>query len=413
MFCHNAQASAWYVEQVALADIARNYPTPCYIYSQAELRRAYDAIKNAFATSRPHIHYAVKSNDTLAVLQRLAQWGAGFDIVSGGELARVLAAGGAPAEIVFSGVGKRQSEIADALQAGIGCFNVESEAELARIEQCAQTHGAPAPVSLRLTFGIDAHTHRHLTTGLSTGKFGVSVAQGRALARRAHESAHLNFLGLSAHIGSHVDDEQIYIALTEAMAAAVAQLQQDGVPVAQVDMGGGFGIDDSQPHPALPSFAAYDRQLHALFARQKIIIEPGRCMSATMGALLTRVEYVKPAAGKTIWVVDAAMNDLLRPALYDAAHPVVNIGESAAVECMGDVVGPVCESADIIASNRLLAAAAGEHLLILNAGAYGAVMASNYNTRPRPAALWIDGSNIRTVRRAETTADLLARDAKL
>lgn len=397
------------MEQVPLARIAQQFATPCYVYSQAQLQAAYAQVKTAFARSRPHIHYAVKSNDTLAVLRCLAAAGAGFDIVSGGELARVLRAGGAGRDIVFSGVGKRSQEIDAALAAEVACFNVESEAELSRIEARAREQKTVAPVGLRITFNIDGKTHKHLTTGLIDGKFGVPLDEGMALARRAHESAHLNFLGLSAHIGSHIHNEQTYLTLADAMAAAVARLVDSGIPVAQVDMGGGFGITDSEPQPALLSLAKYDAQLQALFAQQNIIIEPGRSIAAGMGALLTRVEYVKHAGDKTIWIVDMAMNDLIRPALYNAHHPVANINSAAGTkECVGDVVGPVCESADIIAKDRTLAAAAGEHLLVLNAGAYGAVMASNYNARPRPAALWVSGEEVTVARRAETLDDLLA-----
>ena len=409
------RGGGWHADEVALAHVAAAAPTPCYVYSQAALIDSYQRLKTAFCHSRPQLCYAVKSNDNLALLKLLVQQGAGFDIVSAGELQRVLAAGAAAADVVFSGVGKRVEEIDAALAAGIGCFNVESEEELARIEQRAALSGGIVPVALRLTLDIDGGTHRHLATGLAGGKFGVSAADGRRLARVAAQSSHLQLLGFSCHIGSQVAEESSYLQLAAAMAAEVARAEADGIDIARVDMGGGFAVDYTQVMPPLMPLAAYDRALAAYFDGRQLLIEPGRSIVAAAGVLLTRVEYVKSAAGKTFWVVDAGMTTLLRPALYDAYHPILPLQEGAAPVRCGDVVGPICESADILAHDRELALEAGDVAAIFNAGAYGMVMASNYNAQPRPGAVLTAAGRWRWIRRPETMQDMLMfeRDAAL
>ena len=403
------RADGWYADGVALAQLAAAYRTPCYIYSQTALLDSYERLKAAFCHSYPRLCYAVKTNDSLALLHLLVQAGAGFDIVSGGELQRVLAAGGRAADIVFSGTGKTTAEIREALAAGIGCFNVESEQELARIEQLAAAADTVAPVALRLTLDIDGGTHRHLTTGVTGGKFGVAAEDGQRLARLAAQSSHLQFLGFSCHVGSQVTDEQIYLRLAAAMAAEVERAEADGIAVSQIDMGGGFGIDYRQINPALPPLAQYDRALSEYFTGRRLIIEPGRSIAAAVGALLVTVEYVKKSGGKTMWVVDAGMTMLLRPALYDAYHPVAPVTDTSPPVPVqtGDMVGPVCENADILARDRELALAAGDCALIFNAGAYGMVMASNYNAYPRPGALLLADGKWREIRRPETVRDML------
>ena len=400
----------WHGDGVALTAVAARYPTPCYVYSHSALRGAYHAIRNAFPASRPQLCYAVKTNDNLSLLRLLHAEGAGYDIVSGGELARVLAAGGDAGKIVFSGVGKSVAEINEALVAGVGCFNVESAQELERIESCARTAAVVAPVAVRLTPNIDGGTHRHLTTGLSGGKFGVDSSLGRRLAHVATDSPHLDFLGFSCHIGSQISAEDTYVKLAQAMAAEVALARQDGLTVRRVDMGGGFAVDYDCVQQPPPSLARYDEALAALFVGIDLIIEPGRCIAAPAGVLLTRVEYIKESGGKTIWVVDAGMNDLIRPALYDGRHPLAAAVDLPRPAASGDVVGPVCENADILGKNYDLALAAGDLLAIFNAGAYCMVMASNYNARLRPAAVLLQDGGMTAVRRRETYADMMQHD---
>ena len=401
---------AWHAEGVALAQIAAACKTPCYVYSRGAFVGAYQRLRGAFSHTSPQLCYAVKTNDSIALLKLLVQEGAGFDIVSGGELQRVLAAGAAAADVVFSGVGKRVEEIDAALAAGIGCFNVESAQELARIAARAAAAGTTAPVALRLTLDIDGGTHRHLTTGLAGGKFGISPAEGQQLARQAAADSALEFLGFSCHIGSQVSDEAVYLQLAAAMAAQVQAAEDAGIAVRRVNMGGGFGIDYMDLAPQLMPLAQYDRALAQHFAGRQVIIEPGRSIAAAAGVLLTTVEYVKTAADKTIWVVDASMATLLRPALYDAYHPVQPVQETNAAAACGDVVGPVCESADILARGRALALQAGDVAVIFNAGAYGMVMANNYNAQPRPPEVLVDGDTWRETRRRETLEDMMRLD---
>lgn len=397
----------WHGDGVPLTAVASRYPTPCYVYSQSALETAYRQIRDVFRQSRPRVHYAVKTNDNLSLLRLLRQCGAGFDIVSGGELARVLEAGGEANQVVFSGVGKSESDINAALAAGIGCFNVESQQELARIEACAKAAGAVAPVAMRLTLDIDGGTHRHLTTGLRGGKFGVGGDEGRHLAHVATKSPHLKFWGFSCHVGSQIADETAYLELAQAMAAQVDLAERDGLAVSGVDMGGGFAVDYDKIDQPPPALARYDEALAALFRGKDLIIEPGRRIAAAAGVLLARVEYVKQSGDKTVWVIDAGMNDLLRPALYGGAHPVRPVTEKTQPHSRGDVVGPVCESADITATDLQLALAAGDLLAVFNAGAYGMVMASNYNARLRPAAVLLTNGAMRQIRRAETYDEMV------
>ena len=413
-FCWRA-GDGWGCDGVALAAVARRWQTPCYVYSHAALQAAFAGMQAAFAASRPQICYAVKANDSLAVLSLLAGWGAGFDIVSGGELARVLAAGGAAKKTVFSGVGKSAQDIDAALQAGIAAFNVESAQELTRIEERAKLAGKTAAVAMRATFNIDGKTHRHLSTGLAGGKFGVSPQEALALARFAAKSPALRFVGFSCHIGSQVQSEGAYLQLAKAMAELAEASAAAGLPAEQINMGGGFAVADNRIAPPPPSLPKYDKALARLFAGKTLRIEPGRSLVAAAGALLTRVLYVKRAANKTVWICDAGMSDFLRPPLYGAQMPTrvatektENGGGEGATS--GDLAGPICESADFLARDICLAAAAGDLLAIFNAGAYGLVMASNYNGRNRPPAVLCANGKARLVRRAETTQDQLAAE---
>ena len=396
----------WCVEEHSLANIAKRFSSPCYVYSRSVLQDAYDQLVGAFCHSKPQICYAVKANDNLSILHLLASFGAGFDIVSGGELARVLAAGARANSVVFSGVGKSREDIDFALSEKIRCFNVESCDELRRIEQCAHLHGEVAPVAFRLTLDIDGQTHRHLTTGLSGGKFGVNTADVMALVHHAQRSPVLEFVGFSCHIGSQIAAAEAYVQLARAMAQQVARCEAQGVAVPQIDMGGGFAVVDEVMAHAL-SLSSYDRTLARLFAGRQLIIEPGRWLVAAAGVLLAQVEYVKHAAGKPIWVINVGMNSFLRPALYGATHPVVAVASSDVALRPGDVVGPICESADVIATDCQLAAVAGDLLAIFNVGAYGAVMSSNYNARPRLREVLVDGQQLHEIRRPETFADMM------
>ena len=397
-----------------LRAVAEKFGTPCYVYSREVLEGNYARAAAAFAPAG--IRYAVKANGNLALLRILARAGAGFDVVSGGELRRVLEAGGEAAKVVFSGVGKSRGEISLALRAdgGIGCFNAESAGEVARIAEVAAATGARARVALRVIPDVDAETHRHLTTGLAGGKFGIPMREARGLARRAADWAGLEFVGLSCHLGSQIREAGIFGAAAKRMAELRADLEGDGVGVLQVDMGGGFAAADA----AGGAGCDFDACAAAMFShldggRTRVLVEPGRSVVAAAGVLLTRVEYVKRTGGKgaRVIVADAGMNDLLRPALYEARHRIVRVaeGESSGEAEGGEVMvaGPVCESADVLGCERGLVAAEGDLLAVLDAGAYGMTMSSNYNARLRPCEVLAEGGDARLIRRRETMDDLL------
>lgn len=394
------------MEQADLAAVAAEFGTPCYVYSRAAIEGAYRAYDAAFGP-RPHrICYAVKANSNLAVLNLLARLGAGFDVVSGGELARVLRAGGDAGRVVFSGVGKRADELRAALAAGIGCFNVESAAELERLNRVALDMGRKAPLALRVNPDVDARTHPYISTGLRQNKFGIPAAEAPALYRRAAGLPGLQVRGIACHIGSQLTD---LAPLAEA-AARVAALHQalldEGIGIEHVDLGGGLGI--AYRDEAVPSHADYVAAISAPFAGSgvSLSIEPGRSIVGPAGVLLTRVEYLKPGTERNFAIVDAAMNDLLRPALYDAHHAVLPLRECAAEPATWELVGPVCESGDFLARARALALAEGDLLALRDAGAYGFVMSSNYNSRPRPAEVLVDGARVHLIRARETRDDL-------
>ena len=397
-----------HAEQVPLADIAARFGTPCYVYSRAALTDSYKQFENALHGRDHLICYAVKANSNLAILNVFARLGAGFDIVSGGELQRVLAAGGDARKVVFSGVGKSIAEMRMALEAGILCFNVESAAELGRLNEVAGSLGKVAPVSLRVNPDVDAKTHPYISTGLRQNKFGVAYGDALALYRRAQALPHLHITGVDCHIGSQLTEISPFIAATEKVLALVDALASEGIRLEHIDLGGGLGIRYNNETP--PAIADYvTALLGALNGRsEKLILEPGRVLVGNAGVLLTRVEYLKHGEEKNFAIVDAAMNDLMRPALYDAYHEILPVErESHAVQTY-EVVGPICETGDFIGHARNLAIAPQSLLAVLSAGAYGMSMSSNYNTRPRAAEVMVDGNAVYPVRERETIAQLYA-----
>jgi len=411
----NERAGELFLEEIALEEIAQRFGTPCYVYSKAVLLDAYAQYRDAFGTRDHLILYAVKANSNIAILKLLAELGSGFDIVSGGELTRVLAAGADPDKIVFSGVGKSSAEMRQALAAGIHCFNVESEPELDRLAACAISSGLVAKVSLRVNPDVDARTHPYIATGLKETKFGIPYEHALALYRKAHGLPGVTVTGIDCHIGSQLTDTAPFAAALERVLALADALSAAGIPVEHLDLGGGLGIRyQAEDHP--PTIAQYvGALLSGLRDRSyRVLIEPGRSMVGNAGLLLTRTEYVKPTPDRCFIVVDAAMNDLMRPALYDAWHDIVPVRRrdgASTRECQ--VVGPVCESGDFIGKDRRLAVEAGDLLAVLSAGAYGMSMSSNYNTRPRAAEVMIDGARAHLIRSRETIAELYARESFL
>ena len=402
------------VDGVPLADVAETYGTPCFVYSASWVRTRYAAFEAAFAGVPHRICYAVKANSNLSLLQLLARLGAGFDIVSGGELARVLRAGGDPSRVVFSGVGKSAAELTDALDAGIGCFNVESAAELDRLEALAADRSAVAPVSIRVNPDVDARTHPYISTGLKENKFGVSIDDARTLYRRIAASSSLEAVGVDSHIGSQLTDITPFLDATDRVLALVDELAAEGITLRHLDVGGGLGVRYAGEDA--PDLAAYADGLRSRLGERplELVFEPGRWLVAEAGCLLTTVELTKTNEGRRFLVVDAAMNDLLRPALYEAWHGIETVAAPSPDDApLADVVGPVCESADFLGKQRPLAADAGDLLAVLGAGAYGFGMSSNYNSRPRAAEVLVEDGATRLVRRRETLDELLAGEVDL
>src|SRR4051812_46174010 len=397
-------------EQAPLDDIARRFGTPCYVYSRAAITSAYAEFAQALKGHDALVCYSVKANSNLAILALLAKLGAGFDIVSGGELARVLAAGGDAAKTLFSGVGKTEAELEFALARGIGCINLESEAELERVVGVARRLGRRAPIAFRVNPDIDARTHPYISTGLRETKFGVAYADAERLYKQAAAKRELEIIGIGCHVGSLLNDAAPFVAAAERLAALVDRLQAAGIALRHIDVGGGIGI--RYKDEATQSIGAFVRgALSALGSRKEhVIFDPGRSIVGNAGVLLTRVEYVKLGEARNFMVVDAAMNDLIRAPLYGAWHDVrpVSEAESGATATVYDIVGPVCESADFLAKERRLAAREGDLLAIMSAGAYGMAMSSNYNTRPRAAEVLVDGEASQLVRRRESVEELFA-----
>ncbi len=404
-----------FCEEVALDDIAARYGTPCYVYSRATIERHWCAFDRAFAAVDHLVCYAVKANSNLAVLNILARLGSGFDIVSGGELERVLAAGGDAGKVVFSGVGKRRDEIEFALQKGVYCFNVESRSELARIQQVAAALDVTAPVSLRVNPDVDAGTHPYISTGLKENKFGIDFSQALAAYRDAAVMNHIKVTGIDCHIGSQLTDTAPFADATQRVVALIQTLAREGISLEHIDIGGGVGVRYRDEVPPLPdAYAQAVLGALAPVAGITVLLEPGRAIVANAGVLLTRVEYLKHSPHKNFAVVDAAMNDLMRPALYQAWQDIipVNAKTSAEKKCY-DIVGPVCETGDFLGKDRDLALAEGDLLAVRSSGAYGASMSSNYNSRPRAAEVIVDGAAVHLVRERETMADLMRGESLL
>jgi diaminopimelate decarboxylase len=406
------RAGELHVESVPLSRIASEVGTPCYVYSRAALTQAYTSFSAAFEGRDHLVCYAVKANSSLAILDLFGRLGSGFDIVSGGELQRVLAAGGEPEKVVFSGVGKSEQEIRAALAAGILCFNVESESELTRIDRIAGELGTIAPVSLRINPDVDAGTHPYIATGLKQNKFGIPYANAIALYERTRRLPNVEIKGIDCHIGSQLTElEPIGEALSK-IAELVDRLGRLDIAIEHVDVGGGLGIRYQDEVP--PAITAYARTVTAAFPNPalKLLFEPGRLLAGAGGLLLTRIEYLKTGEDRKFAIVDAAMNDLIRPALYDAWHDVLPLRQDGDADTY-DIVGPVCETGDFLARGRRLAVREGDFLAVMSAGAYGMSMASNYNSRLRAAEVMVDGDATYVIRSREDVSDLIARERRL
>ena len=403
-----------HAENVAIADIAHAHGTPCYVYSRATLERHWHAFNDAFG-AQPHlVCYAVKANSNIAILNLFARLGSGFDIVSAGELERVLRAGGDPGKVVFSGVGKKAAEIRKALEVGIRCFNVESEAELDRINAVAGDMGKIAPISLRVNPDVDAQTHPYISTGLKENKFGVEISRAEEIYLKAAAMPHLNVVGIDCHIGSQLLTLSPFMDALQRVLALAERLAAQGINVHHLDIGGGLGVRYREGQEA-PSPADYMAQLFTdeRLRQYEIFVEPGRAIAANAGILVTEVEFLKLAEYKNFAVVDAAMNDLIRPALYSAWQEIIPVIPREGETATYDIVGPVCETGDFLGKERDLNIQAGDLLAVRSSGAYGFTMASNYNTRPRAAEVMVDGDTVYVVRQRETLDDLLRGESVL
>ena len=408
------QNNQLYAEAVSLSKIAENFGTPCYVYSRQALEEAYLAYENAFAGQNALICYAVKANSNLAVLNVLAKLGSGFDIVSGGELERVLTAGGSADKVIFSGVGKTQEELRHALEVGIRCFNVESEAELERLNTIALDANLIAPISLRVNPDVDAQTHPYISTGLKENKFGINIGQALEVYQHAHNLAGIEVIGVDCHIGSQLTSLNPYTDALQRLLELVAKLNDIGIKLQHLDIGGGLGVSYKDENPPSPGdFAATIAPL-LMNSNLGLILEPGRSISANAGVLLTEVEYLKENGDKNFAIVDAAMNDLIRPALYQAWMHIIPVNKNTKTKpVLYDIVGPVCESGDFLGKARELAIAEGDLLAVCSAGAYGFGMSSNYNTRNRAAEILVDGDSVHLARRRESYQDQLSLESLL
>lgn len=397
-------------EHIPFTQLAEQFGTPLYVYSQNALTQAYQAYETAFSGCSPLICYAVKANGNLSVIQHFARLGSGFDTVSGGEIARVLAAGGDANKIIFSGVGKTIAEMEFALNAGIKCFNVESLPELDRLNEVAARLGKIASISLRINPDVDAKTHPYISTGLKNNKFGIAMADAERAYQHASTLKNLNIVGIDCHIGSQLTDLSPLVEACERMLRLVDTLAAQGIVLQHIDLGGGVGIVYKDEN--VPDLAAYAAAVKKLLAGRNVslVLEPGRSLVGNAGTLLTRVEYVKHGEEKNFVVVDAAMNDLMRPALYQAYHHIENTSDKKQPEIVADVVGAICETSDFIGKERTIVAEQGDLLLVRSVGAYAASMASNYNARCRAAEVLVSGGTARLVRKRETLDDLLANE---
>ncbi len=403
-----------YAESCSLADIAETHGTPCYVYSRATIERHWHAFNDSLG-DHPHlICYAVKANSSLAILNLMARMGSGFDIVSVGELERVLRAGGDPARVVFSGVGKRVDEMQRALEVGIHCFNIESEGELDRLNDVAGEMGKMAPISLRVNPDVDAKTHPYISTGLKENKFGIDINAAAAVYQRAAELPHINPVGIDCHIGSQLTELEPFLAALDRVLALAERLQASGIEIRHLDLGGGLGIpyqDENPPQPADYAAAVLDRLRDTHY---QILLEPGRAIMGNAGVLLTRVEYLKSNGEHHFAIVDAAMNDNMRPALYQAWQEIVPVDANAqGIDATYNIVGPICETGDFLGKDRKLSLKAGDLLAMRSSGAYGFSMSSQYNTRPRAAEIMVDGDKTYVIRPRETVDQLMAGEVLL
>jgi diaminopimelate decarboxylase len=410
----------WYAEDIPLDTLAQEYGTPLYVYSKRALSAAYAAYDlaciDASGRRRARIHFAMKSNSNLAVLDCFKRLGAGFDLVSGGELARALAIGSEPSSLVFAGVGKSATEIAAALKAGVKCINVESIAESHQINRIATQLSCRAPISLRVNPDVDAQTHPYISTGLKDNKFGIAYHEVLKTYREAALLPQIDVVGIDCHIGSQITSIAPYLDAVDKVLDLVVHLKKEGIVIHHLDLGGGLGISyGAETPPDITEFtnALLNHVAERGFAHLDVVLEPGRSLVGNAGVLLTRVEYLKPGAEKNFCIVDAAMTELMRPALYEAYHGIVPTLRKELPLQTYDVVGPVCESGDWLGRDRTLAVAEGDYLAILSAGAYGFVMSSNYNTRPRPAEIMVDGDKAYVVRDREQVSDLFAGERTL
>lgn len=405
-----------FAEDIPATDLADRFGTPLYVYSRATLERHWRAFDNAFADIPHLVCYAVKANSNLAVLNVLARLGSGFDIVSGGELERVIRAGGDPSKIVFSGLGKQEWEIENALVAGVHCFNIESEAEIDRINSVASALDKVAPISFRVNPDVDAQTHPYISTGLKENKFGVEHDRAVELYQYAKAQSHLKIVGIDCHIGSQLTSVQPFLDALDKVLAMIDDLAKVGIQIEHLDIGGGLGVryaDETPPEPAVYAKAIADKLRNR---NLKVVMEPGRAIAANAGIMLSRVEFIKNNGEKNFFVVDGAMNDLIRPSLYQAWQAIIpaeKAGDNQAPTLTGDVVGPVCESGDYLGKDRELNVKPGDLLAVRSAGAYGFVMASNYNTRNRPAEVMVDGDQAYVVRQRETIDEQLKGESLL
>ncbi|WP_419843411.1 diaminopimelate decarboxylase [Actinobacillus pleuropneumoniae] len=397
-----------FAEDVSVSDIINQHGTPAYIYSRATLERHWHAFDKAFG-SHPHlICFAVKSNSNIALLNVMARLGSGFDIVSQGELERVLAAGGKPSKVVFSGVAKSHSEIQRALEVGIRCFNIESIAELHRINEVAGQLGKIAPISLRVNPDVDAHTHPYISTGLKENKFGVSVTQAREVYRLAKTLPNVKITGMDCHIGSQLTELQPFLDATDRLIVLMEQLKEDGIELHHLDLGGGLGVPyngEEPPHPTEYAKALLEKLKG--YADLEIILEPGRAITANAGILVTKVEYLKANEDRNFAIVDTGMNDMIRPALYEAYMQITEVDQSLSREkAVYDVVGPICETSDFLGKDRELAIEQGDLIAMRSAGAYGAAMSSTYNSRPQAVEIVVDGDQAYLIKARASFADL-------
>lgn len=402
-----------YFEDVSLAELAERFGTPTYVYSRAAITQAYNQYAKALGDWPGQICYAIKANSNLGLLNVLAKLGAGFDIVSAGELERVLAAGGDPAKVVFSGVGKTSAEIARGLEVGVGCFNVESESELEAVSQVAVAQNKVASISIRVNPDVNPETHPYISTGLKENKFGIGIDRAVAVYKRAASLPGIRIQGVDCHIGSQLTKLEPFLDALDRLLLLIDELASAGITIHHLDLGGGLGVTYKNETPPSPS--DYISAVKARLGARKIALmfEPGRSIVANAGLLLTRVEYLKPTEHKNFAIVDAAMNDNIRPALYQAWQEIVPVVPRAGTARAYDIVGPVCETGDFLGKERDLCIEPGDLLAMLSAGAYGFVMSSNYNSRPRAAEIMVDGDKAYTVRRRETLADLIAHEQML